>query len=74
VSSKLTVWCMIYMANAKLNLYQRIKNRMPLMVQRAKEFRATQGDPIDNLCQLFSDRKIDPRRWEEIIDEPYGEE
>lgn len=53
---------------------QRIKNRMPLMVQHAKEYRATYGDPIDNLRRLFADRELDPKRWEDIIDEPYGGE
>lgn len=53
---------------------KRIKNRMPLMVQRAKEYRTTHGDPINNLRQLFLDCKIALGRWEEIIEEPYGEE
>jgi len=49
-----------------------LKAKRSEMIRRAIEYRATHGDPVQNLVNLLSTVTGDPQRWQEIIDAPYG--
>lgn len=50
----------------------RLKVKQPGMIQQALDYRKTYGDPVSNLATLLSNIAVDPQRWQEIVDEPYG--
>lgn len=53
-------------------LVLRLKAKQRGMIQQALDYRKTYGDPVSNLATLLSNIGVDPQRWQEIVDEPYG--
>lgn len=51
---------------------ERLKLRGRQNSQRAAASRAQLGDPVARLSTLLDPMPLDPDRWQEIIDEPYG--
>ena len=51
---------------------QRIQARQPEVVRRAIELRAVLGDPILGLTQLLNSLPVSDKKWDKIVQEPYG--
>jgi len=53
-------------------LVLRLKAKQSGMIRQALDYRKTYGDPVSNLATLLTNIAVDPQRWQEIVDEPYG--
>lgn len=51
---------------------RRVQERQPAIIRRAKELRATHGDPIAGLVQTLQDIPVGNDVWDRIAQEPYG--
>jgi hypothetical protein len=51
---------------------QRILARQPEVIYRARQLRATLGDPIEGLAQVLQDLPVEDDLWSRISQEPYG--
>jgi len=51
---------------------ERIRERQPSIIRRAKELRAVLGDPIAGLVHVLQDVPVEDGVWDRIAQEPYG--
>jgi hypothetical protein len=51
---------------------ERIRERQPSIIRRAKELRAILGDPIAGLVHVLQDIPVEDGVWDRIAQEPYG--
>lgn len=51
---------------------ERIRARQPAVIHRARELRATLGDPLIELARILQDIPVDDGIWDRIVQEPYG--
>ena len=51
---------------------ERIRERQPSIIRRAKELRAILGDPIAGLAHVLQDIPVEDDVWDRIAQEPYG--
>ena len=53
-------------------LLRQLQAKQADKIRQALEYRAKHGDPVRSLIGLLSKSPVDNKRWQEIIDEPYG--
>ena len=51
---------------------ERIKKRQHIVIHRARELRATLGDPLAELARILQDIPVEDDVWDRIAQEPYG--
>jgi len=51
---------------------ERIRERQIVIIRRAKEIRATLGDPLVELARILRDIPVEDDMWDRIVQEPYG--
>jgi hypothetical protein len=51
---------------------ERIRARQPAVIRRARELRATLGDPLVELARILQDIPVKDDVWDRIVQEPYG--
>jgi hypothetical protein len=51
---------------------ERIKKRQRAIIRRARELRATLGDPLAELARILQDIPVEDDEWDRIAQEPYG--
>ena len=53
-------------------LLRQLQAKQADKIREAMKYRANYGDPVQNLIGLLSKKPADYKRWQEVIDEPYG--